>query len=655
MFKPELLLPAGSTETFFAAMDGGADAVYLGFKKFNARNRAKNFSNNDIANVIKEAHSRHKKVYITLNTLLKNAELHELIDTINVISQCNPDAVIVQDFAVIQLIRKFFKNLKIHASTQMSSHNSASASFFKNCGVERIILPRELTEKELRLIATRSALPIEIFVHGALCYSFSGQCLFSSYLGGNSANRGMCAQVCRRGFKSGNEKSTLFSLRDFQLIDYVPLFSELKIASLKVEGRMKNAEYVYNTARAYRMAIDDHSRIEEAKEILNFDFAREKTSWFMGKDLRGAIAQNQGTGIFAGKIISVDKQGFLLQSQVELKPGYQLRIRNFSDSDSGFIRITAVKDVNDACFVSCSTDGVSVGDEVYLSGTDSYKLISSFPDYIRYNFRQILPKQAETLKASFSLPAFKNRETQIFLRISDLAQLQSVKLRDFEAIFLKLPFTKLEKLNAANIPADIKSKIRIELPKFISETRLNAFRKTINALFSAGWKSFVLGHISQIDLLPAGAKISSSENVFLLNDLAVSFINQHGIRDYCYPLENDYPNMLVGRDRGGIVPVYFHPELFYSRMPVKSGKLLSDDNGKKYAKSVYNGFTIITDITPVSFTHNISKFKSKGFFKFLIDFSYEKDINKLPSILKAYRESSKIVGSVDFNMKKELH
>jgi len=219
MFKPELLLPAGSIETFFAAIDGGADAVYLGFKKFNARNRAKNFSNNDIANVIKEAHSRHKKVYITLNTLLKNSELHELIDTINVISQCNPDAVIVQDFAVIQLIRKFFKNLKIHASTQMSSHNSASASFFKNCGVERIILPRELTEKELRLIVSRSALPVEIFVHGALCYSFSGQCLFSSYLGGNSANRGMCAQVCRRAFKSENEKSTLFSLRDFQLIE----------------------------------------------------------------------------------------------------------------------------------------------------------------------------------------------------------------------------------------------------------------------------------------------------------------------------------------------------------------------------------------------------------------------------------------------------
>ena len=194
MFKPELLLPAGTLEAFFAAMEGGADAVYLGLKKFNARNRARNFSYADLQNIMAEAHSRGRKVYVTLNTLIKNNELSELVETLSALSQCRPDALIIQDLAVANLVQRYFPDLNIHASTQMSVHNSKSCNFLKDCGFSRVVLARELTMHELSQLMRSVKVETEVFVHGALCYSVSGQCLFSSYLGGNSANRGLCTQ-----------------------------------------------------------------------------------------------------------------------------------------------------------------------------------------------------------------------------------------------------------------------------------------------------------------------------------------------------------------------------------------------------------------------------------------------------------------------------
>jgi putative protease len=169
------------------------------------------------------------------------------------------------------------------------------------------------------------------------------------------------------------------------------------------------------------------------------------------------------------------------------------------------------------------------------------------------------------------------------------------------------------------------------------------------------FSNFIISHISQMELLPENINIGCNENVYLLNDIAINYIQSLGIRNYCYPLENDYPNLLRGQDRNGIVPVYFYPELFYSRMPVKTGEFISDDSKRKYKKLKFNGFTVITDKNPVSFTHNINKLKSKGFHKFLVDMSYEADINNCKSVLKSLNNSEKISGSADFNMKKGLH
>jgi U32 family peptidase len=655
MIKPELLLPAGNTETFSAAIEGGADAVYLGLKKFNARKRARNFTENDLINIISEAHRNKCKVYVTLNTLIKNNELSELVNYLSFLNQVVPDAVIVQDFATIALINKYFRNLKIHASTQMSSHNSAAAIFFKNAGIERIILSRELTASELKETAKNSILPVEVFVHGALCYSFSGQCLFSSYLGGNSANRGMCAQVCRRNFNYNNNKSALFSLKDFELIDYIPFYSEIGVASLKIEGRMKNAEYIYNTARAYRMAIDNHNDIENAKEILKFDFAREKTSWFMGKKVDQAITNQSGTGIFAGKITALTKNSFTIPALIDINKGWQLRIRNNADTETDLTRVLNIDKQNNNYLVTCENQNLNVGDEVYLAGTSSYTPKQIQRSASAYKVRSLTPQQTKvfTDKLIKLKPAPKDK--QFYLRISDPEFIRKINLHDYSAIFLKTTFANLEKIAENKINIHQKSKIKIELPAFISEKRLKSLGLILQKLHKNGFTGFVINHISQLEIIPKGSSVFSAESVYLLNDVSVSFAQSLGISEYCYPQESDYPNLLRGKDRNGIVPIYFHPALFYSRMPVKSSKTFNDERGKKFVKRIENGFTIIADTAPVSFTHFAEKLYSKGFRKMLIDFSHETEPAKLAEIIKAIKSSSKIAGSNDFNFKKELH
>ncbi len=656
LYKPELLLPAGSFEMFYAAMEGGADAVYAGLKKFNARNRAKNFSFSDVYKMSQEAHSRKKKIYVTLNTLIKNNELPDLIDTLNSLNQCGIDALIVQDLAVLNIVKKLYKNLEVHASTQFGIHNSAGTEYLKQKGVVRSILSREVNLSELDLISKRLKHPseIEIFVHGALCYSFSGQCLFSSYLGGFSANRGMCAQVCRRDFSGDKLKGNIFSLKDLQLIDYVPAFSKMGIKSLKIEGRMKSPDYAYVTAKAYRMAIDDHTKIKEAKELLESDFAREKTSWFIGKQLDDAFTTNSGTGIFAGTILEITPSGFSIETTVEIELNYRLRCRNAKDTDAKFVNVKSVSKSGTLVFIECDTKELELKDEVYIVGTKEFTYKTVPVSVKSINIKSLSRSQSDKLLSMFKLRHSKSIRNKYYLRISDLQGLDNRLINDFELIFLKADLKMLSQLDGAKIDSGLKAKLILELPKFISELKLKDYQKTLARLFSKRFNKYSLSHISQKLIVPRGAAIYANESIYSLNDVAVNYLQNEGVKEMIYSYENEYPNLLKGRDRNGIIPIYFYPELFYSRMPVRAGRELKDTAGKKYNKVVSSGFTIIYPEKPVSFTQNIQKFKSKGFSKFLIDISNEQNKNKLNEILQAAKSSSKISGASDFNMKKGL-
>ena len=255
--KPELLSPAGSVAAFDAAIEAGADAIYLGLPSFNARINAQNFTPADIGAAISRAHAYGVKVYITLNTLVYDKEIPDFLRTAEVAYLSGADAVIVADLGGASLLRRHIPELELHASTQMSGHNSLAAKELQELGFSRMVCAREMSEGDLRTFVKESPIEAEVFVHGALCVCHSGQCLFSSLVGGRSGNRGECAQPCRLPYgKSGNAYP--LSLKDLSLAAHVDKLIDMGIASFKIEGRMKSPEYVRDVTRIWRRLIDEH-------------------------------------------------------------------------------------------------------------------------------------------------------------------------------------------------------------------------------------------------------------------------------------------------------------------------------------------------------------------------------------------------------------
>ena len=267
----ELLAPAGSFEKLKAAIYCGADAVYFGLKKFNARKNAQNFELDEVEKVVQFCHSFGAKAYLTLNTILNDKELEKLENLIPILQKVGVDAVIVQDLGVLNLIKRVAPSFRIHASTQMGINSLSGVRFLKKLGVSRAILSRELTLCEISEVC-KEGIEIEVFVHGALCFCFSGQCFMSAMLGGRSANRGNCAQPCRLPFSVSKPPRPDLSLKDLCCIDLIQKLKEVGVCSFKIEGRMKRPEYVAAATMEYRKALDEKPY---DKDILLKVFSRE--------------------------------------------------------------------------------------------------------------------------------------------------------------------------------------------------------------------------------------------------------------------------------------------------------------------------------------------------------------------------------------------
>ncbi len=252
---PELLCPAGSVEALDAAIEGGANAVYLGGTAMNARIHAGNFDPQQLRDAVRLAHAHGVKVYLTLNTLVTDHEMNAYLDAARDACRAGVDALIVADLGGACAIRRILPTVELHASTQMSGHNSRMGEELARLGFSRMVAAREISEENLRELMASSPIETELFVHGALCVSHSGQCLFSSIVGGRSGNRGECAQPCRLPY--GKRESYPLSLKDLTLSKHIPTLIELGVASLKIEGRMKSPEYVYETARVFRQLLDE--------------------------------------------------------------------------------------------------------------------------------------------------------------------------------------------------------------------------------------------------------------------------------------------------------------------------------------------------------------------------------------------------------------
>ena len=317
---PELLAPVGGFETFMAALDAGADAIYLGLKKFSARARAENFSLADLELLVVYAHQHRVKVYIALNTLIRNDELAEIYQTLNALVRIEVDAVIVQDLGLVNIIRRDFPILDIHLSTQLTIHNAAGANRLAAQGCKRVVLGRELALTEIEQVARNSPMELELFVYGALCVSVAGICQFSSFFGGQSANRGRCSQPCRRPYRYQGEEGYFFSPADFSALEFLPEIAQSGIASCKIEGRMKGSQYVAVVISVFRRALDEikisgkltAAAIKNYKEELKEAYARPVTSANLSGSYPAMIIAPQRAatiGAVIGKIRRVSREG----------------------------------------------------------------------------------------------------------------------------------------------------------------------------------------------------------------------------------------------------------------------------------------------------------------------------------------------------------
>ena len=268
----ELLAPAGSKEALVAAVQNGADAVYLGVDEFNARRGARNFPPEELREVVAYCHLRGVKVYLTLNTLILDRELHALASTARVASEAGVDAILVQDWGVLDTLRRTVPDVPLHASTQMTVHNLSGVREAARLGISRVVLARELSRQEIAELCRESPIELEVFVHGALCMCWSGQCAMSAVIGQRSGNRGLCAQPCRLPYNGGHP----LSLKDNCLAAYVPELQDMGVACLKLEGRMKRPEYVAAVTGIYARLLREHrAATDEERSQLAAAFSRD--------------------------------------------------------------------------------------------------------------------------------------------------------------------------------------------------------------------------------------------------------------------------------------------------------------------------------------------------------------------------------------------
>lgn len=394
MKKIELLAPAGSIESLYAAVQSGADAVYLGGSKFSARAYASNFDEENMTKAVDYCHLYGVKVYITINTLIKENEIKEALEYAGFLYKIGVDALIIQDVGLAYLVRENFPDFELHASTQMTIHNGEGALLLKNSGFTRIVLSRELSINEIKHISKDLGVETEIFVHGALCICYSGQCLMSSMIGGRSGNRGRCAQPCRLPYTlidraRGSESSAyILSPKDICTIDDVEKLIDSGTSSLKIEGRMKRPEYVAGVVESYRKAIDsvyegrNFNYKEENSKLLKL-FNREGFSkaYLLGNKGKDMMAYNfpKNTGVLLGKAF----KNSMVQLEEAVSLGDGVRI-----GEEGF---TVSKIIKDGIEVEKASNG------------DKVKLIPS-----KYNPGDLLYKTSDTKLLKALEEAYRN-------------------------------------------------------------------------------------------------------------------------------------------------------------------------------------------------------------------------------------------------------
>lgn len=673
----ELLAPAGNVESLDAAIGEGADAVYLGLKTFNARLRSSNFSFREFEGAVSSLHKKGKKIYVTVNTVCEERETERLYRFLAYLNRVGPDGLIVQDYGVIRMCQEFFPNLVLHASTQMNVESAAAVNLLGKEGFKRVVLARELGLEEIKDIKAKTGVELEVFVHGALCVSESGLCLFSSFLGGKSANRGMCAQACRRLYTTegggANFQGYYFSPCDLQLIDKIPDLVQAGVESFKIEGRMKSAEYVGSVVAAYRYVLDHWQEnkkeaVAAAKRMLATDFARSKTSyWYNFKSVQDGVEEagsqilnpNQagGTGIYLGKIASQKYAPKELAAQLKAAdpakesgiqlalikggsydpdPGDSIRIHKKNDTGRQSHKVRYVETDKQGRRWIDIPGGFGVDDEVYLLQTKS----------MSKRYQRVLPND---------LAPFNHQPRDEMLPVMDLTPVQKGELGYFpEGIYVQVssvadvfaaqalnPVRMILELNSESLYDLLKKKTVLPFSKKQMILSLDPFcpqgiedeqTAQISELLDMGYKTFIANNLAQVSVLrQKGATVIAGPYLYAFNRWAVSWLENLNIGAFVSPYENSKKN-LEGiyepkvRDRV-LLPVYAYPALF--RMRFKLPKeydftYFSDKEEVAFKVNSTADGSFVMPEAPFSIVDKTSALQSEGFKRFLLDFSKTK-------------------------------
>lgn len=561
--KPELLAPAGTLPVFEQAIEAGADAVYIGAPALHARALAKDFSMAEIAAMIEFARSRGVKLYLAANSLLKESEIPRTVNTLAMLAALQPDALIIQDLGVYHLCRKYFPQLQLHASTLLGAHNSLAVRQFQTMGFKRVVLARELTLREIGAMAGQTSVELETFVHGALCFSYSGQCLLSSYLGGKSGLRGRCVQPCRRRYnwdERGQEAGYLFSMNDLRAIESVHKLAGAGVGSFKIEGRLRSAHYVASVVRAYRRVIDapvgDTLALQDAGELLAQAMGRKTgTGYFNSPEAKDLITPSHSgnIGTFLGRVGPGSQQGRItLHLRQPLQTGDRLRLhqeetgerlsftlrtmtqesRKISQALPGMrvtVRVPATVKKDDSLFkVDSRAARAAERKQSTLEPESFSRTVSRLQSRLRHNIAAIQRElAARGPRRKKSGPAIgkkaggrKRQGLPLYWKVDDLRLLKS-RLPVVPELFLvelnKKTFADFQRLQKSL--KKVQHKVVWCLPPVMLEGELDFFRKTIDVLLKKKFFTWQVAHIGQRLLFPGKKELN------LLGDYTVNVLN----------------------------------------------------------------------------------------------------------------------------------
>ncbi|MCM1321375.1 MAG: U32 family peptidase [Bacteroides sp.] len=690
----ELLVPAGNTEALDAALSEGADAVYMGLKCFNARLRSANFAWNQFEAAVQAVHRQKKKIFVAVNTVIEERETERLYRFLAYLNKIGPDGLIVQDFGVVRMCQEFFPNMKLHASTQMNVASAAGVNLLSKEGIKRVVLARELGFDEIKAIRAGTSAELEVFVHGALCVSESGLCLFSSFLGGKSANRGMCTQACRRYYSAemsgGVRSGYFFSPLDLQLIDRIPDLVKAGVDSFKIEGRMKSAEYVGCVTAAYRYVLDHWQEdrkgaVAAGKRILASDFARQKTRyWYDSSSAENILNPQQagGTGIYLGKIEKTKTvknynseesvvYALLRGGSYEPDAGDSVRLHKKDDSgrESHKIRSvmfgseTGIGEDKGIRWIDIPPE-FSAGDSVYLLQTKS--MTKRYPHSLPRDLSKFRTQPgAQTLPIMDLTPLSKNDLSYfpagIYIQVSTLRDLRTVLSENPVRIILELNTeTKKALIEEKEVLPVSKKNIFISLDPYCPQSEEDELRRTIECLAANGFRQWIVNNVSQIAMLRTLDAVSiAGPYMYTFNRWAVSWLENQNIEAFITPLENSRRNIEAEFDniqrRRVMITLFSYPALFRMRFQLPKSydfTYFTDKEGTVFkALSTPDGSFVMPE-QPFSLIDKIGFMKSAGFSHFLIDLS-KTHVQKsdFRSIMKAMYKGLLLPETSRFNWK----